>query len=336
MDADRNGLEVLVPDEAHRIRETSANRYTPARFRNDRPQIDELISAARVPVFLLDEHQVVRANELGTVDDIEAHAKSLGLAVEKISLDALFPLRRQRGLSRLVCPPAGTGSRWAGNVGRRSCIQRARRGHCHTSWNTCSGRSSMRVRGSDGGWICWPWNDPHPDGTLVPDVVIGDWSRPWNLRGGDRAVGGAPPAALWATDPAGFGQVGCIYTAQGFEYDWSGVIIGPDLVWRGNRWVAKRDANKGSRIPQPDQGDRQRVRAARSQCLQSPADARHDRDGHLLTRPRDKRDAPLPRPARRVASRRGLIRRYRATGTVLRSLFEPSSVSRATMSASQA
>ena len=90
---------------------------------------------------------------------------------------------------------------------------------------------------------CWPWSDPLPDGTLVDDVEIGSWSRPWNLKG-DRAVGGAPPSALWATDPAGFGQVGCVYTAQGFEYDWNGVIIGPDLVWRGHRWVAQRSGSK--------------------------------------------------------------------------------------------
>lgn len=56
------------------------------------------------------------------------------------------------------------------------------------------------------------------DGSLVPDVTISTWQRPWNLRG-DRSVGGAPPSALWATDPAGFGQVGCIYRAQGFEYE---------------------------------------------------------------------------------------------------------------------
>ena len=48
------------------------------------------MSAARVPVFLLDEHQVVRPGELGTVDEIEAHAKKLGLAVQKISLDDQF------------------------------------------------------------------------------------------------------------------------------------------------------------------------------------------------------------------------------------------------------
>jgi hypothetical protein len=90
---------------------------------------------------------------------------------------------------------------------------------------------------------CWPWSDPRADGSLVPDVVIGGWSKPWNLRG-DRAVGSAPPAALWAYADGGFGQVGCVYTAQGFEYDWNGVILGPDLVWRDDRWVTRREFNK--------------------------------------------------------------------------------------------
>ena len=83
MDAEKNGLEVLILDEAHRIRETSADRYTKAQFRTGRRQIDELLSAARVPVFLLDEHQVVRPGEMGTVAEIEAHAQALGLAIHK-------------------------------------------------------------------------------------------------------------------------------------------------------------------------------------------------------------------------------------------------------------
>lgn len=53
-DACRNGLEVLILDEAHRIRETSASQFTAARLRTGQPQVDELIAAARVPVFLLD------------------------------------------------------------------------------------------------------------------------------------------------------------------------------------------------------------------------------------------------------------------------------------------
>jgi uncharacterized protein len=92
--------------------------------------------------------------------------------------------------------------------------------------------------------FCWPWSDPRDDSSLIPDVTIDySWSRPWNVKS-ERAVGGAPGRSFWATDPAGFEQVGCVYTAQGFEYDWSGVIIGPDLVARDGRMVAVREANR--------------------------------------------------------------------------------------------
>jgi DUF2075 family protein len=35
----------------------------------------------------------------------------------------------------------------------------------------------------------------------------------------------------WAYKPLGIEQVGCIYTAQGFEFDYAGVIIGGDLKY---------------------------------------------------------------------------------------------------------
>jgi uncharacterized protein len=43
--------------------------------------------------------------------------------------------------------------------------------------------------------FCWPWSKPRPDGTLVDDVVIGNWRRPWNLRS-DKPLNGIPPATL--------------------------------------------------------------------------------------------------------------------------------------------
>lgn len=81
MSAERSGIDVLLCDEAHRIRETSVNRFTPRAKREagaGRPQIDELMAAARVPVFLLDEHQVVKPGELGSVDVISTYAQPLG------------------------------------------------------------------------------------------------------------------------------------------------------------------------------------------------------------------------------------------------------------------
>jgi uncharacterized protein len=243
MEAEKNGLDVLILDEAHRIRETSANRWTKAAARTGRPQLEELIGAARVPVFLLDEHQTVRPGELGSIGDITAHAESLGLPVHLIRLDDQFrcggSVAYVEWVLRLLGLSPGGPIPWAGDD--------------HFSLRTTDSpqelEAAMKAE-QDRGYTaritagyCWPWSDPLPDGALVDDVVIGSWSRPWNLKG-DRAVGGAPPSALWATDPAGFGQVGCVYTAQGFEYDWNGVIIGPDLVWRGDRWVAQRSGSK--------------------------------------------------------------------------------------------
>jgi hypothetical protein len=90
MQAEKNRLDVLICDEAHRIRETSANRFTKATHRTGRPQVDELIAAARVPVFLLDEHQVVKPNEIGTVEAIKSHAAELGIKVHHVPLDGQF------------------------------------------------------------------------------------------------------------------------------------------------------------------------------------------------------------------------------------------------------
>ena len=243
IEAEKNGLDVLILDEAHRIRETSANRWTKAAARTGRPQVEELVSAARVPVFLLDEHQTVRPGELGSIQDITAYAESLGLPVHLIRLDDQFRCGGSASyvewVLRLLGLSPGGPIPWTGDD--------------HFSLRTAESpqelEAAMQAEQERGytaritAGYCWPWSDPMPDGTLNDDVAIGSWSRPWNLKG-DRAVGGAPPSALWATDPAGFGQVGCVYTAQGFEYDWNGVIVGPDLVWRGDRWVAQRSGSK--------------------------------------------------------------------------------------------
>ena len=59
---------------------------------------------------------------------------------------------------------------------------------------------------------------------------------------------------LWAIDPKGFDQIGCVYTAQGFEYDWNGVIFGPDLVWRSNKWVGVPGGSKDPAMKGIDDG----------------------------------------------------------------------------------
>ena len=75
----------------------------------------------------------------------------------------------------------------------------------------------------------------------MDDVVVGDFRRPWNARPEARRLAeNIPPATLWAFLSEGLEQVGCVYTAQGFEFDYAGVIFGTDLVYRhGQGWVGQ-------------------------------------------------------------------------------------------------
>lgn len=244
MTADPNGLDVLIMDEAHRIRKTSVDRYTRAELRTDRPQIDELIAAARVPVFLLDEHQVVRPGEMGTIDQIERHAQTLGIDFQHIELGEQFRCGGSQEYLQWVVRLLGLAgddlpADWPGDPQFDVLLADTPEEMEHILATQMQHGYTARMTAG----YCWPWSDARKDGTLVSDVRIGSWARPWNSKS-DRRIGDVPPSALWATDEGGFGQIGCIYTAQGFEYDWNGVILGPDLVWRGGRFVTVRDGNR--------------------------------------------------------------------------------------------
>jgi hypothetical protein len=246
MAAEPNDLDVLICDEAHRIRRTSANRFTKSHMRTGRPQLEELLSAARVPVFMLDEHQVVRPGEVGTLDVIHHESDRLGIRFELVSLHGQFrcggSVAYERWVHRLLGLADGGPEPWTGDERFEVLV-------ADTPWHlesVLAGKDQGDTARMAAGF-CWPWNEPRPDGSLVNDVIIGDWSRPWNLKS-PNAVGNVPSKDFWATDPRGFGQVGCVYTAQGFEYDWAGVILGPDIVARDGRLITLREHNRDPKL----------------------------------------------------------------------------------------
>jgi hypothetical protein len=243
MSAERNSLDVIICDEAHRIRETSANRYTKADLRTGTPQLHELLNVARVPVFLLDSNQVVRKGETGTPDYIEEEARELGLKVIRVDLDGQFRCGGSRlyetWLNGFLNLDHSEKVTWTKDPNFKVLV----------AGSPEEIESKLRQFESEGyksritAGYCWTWNDPNEDGSLPNDVKIGNWSKPWNVKG-DRGIGGYLSGELWAIDPKGFDQIGCVYTAQGFEYDWNAVIFGPDLVWRSGTWVADRSGSK--------------------------------------------------------------------------------------------
>jgi hypothetical protein len=245
--AERNGMDVLIVDEAHRIRLVTSFPFMKPDKRSGIGQADELVRAARVPVFLLDEHQGVRPSEVGTVASIEKACIDNGATVSKVALDGQFRCGGSevyvRWVESLLGLRPGGPQPWPGDDTFKLLVA--------DSPNHMEQELRRRLDEGYGARItagfCWEWSKPRPNGTLVDDVVIGAWRRPWNLNA-DTSLNGIPPSSLWATDAGGFGQVGCIYTAQGFEYDHGGVIMGADLVWRDGRWEPNAGASRDSSV----------------------------------------------------------------------------------------
>lgn len=244
MDAPENIVDVMVCDEAHRIRKTSNHRFMKADQRTDRAQIEELLGAGKVVVFLLDDDQAVRPNEVGTVDYIKTNARALGCEVQEMELKAQFRCSGAKGYVNWVDTTLRV--RDTANV-----LLSTEDDFDFRIYDSAKALENAITERLDQGYdarltagYCWPWaKKTNEDGTLPNDVVIGDFERPWNARPNITGLAkGIPKAQLWAYDPGGIDQVGCIYTAQGFEFDYVGVIFGNDLVYDMDTqtWVGQK------------------------------------------------------------------------------------------------
>jgi DUF2075 family protein len=238
--ADPGTVDVLVMDEAHRIRETSNDRYTPRSRRSERSQVEELIRAARVSVFFLDDFQTVRPGEIGSTTLIRETAAALDAHYQETELRTQF---RCGGSEQYVA--------W---VDQLLEIRKTGTNELHLDEgfdfqivdDPAELDRLIRLKATEGhsarltAGFCWPWSKAKSDGTLVDDVQIGGFQRPWNARPeATKLARGIPKADVWAGDPNGLDQVGCVYTAQGFEFDYVGVIFGRDLRYDpvGHNWT---------------------------------------------------------------------------------------------------
>jgi hypothetical protein len=243
-DAPTVGLDLLLVDEAHRVRTTSNMRYTARAKRSTKSQVEELLHAAKVCVFLLDEHQFVRPDEIGSTQLIVEATGRHTVPLRTFDLAEQFRCGGCRPYVDWVDWLLGFAAERASPWGAQYSLEFAGSAADLDAMMTDATRRGERARLLAG--FCWKWSDPLPDGTLVDDVKIGAWSRPWNAKRDPKKKSYRPdndPYTLWAETDAGLGQVGCIYSAQGFEFERVGVIWGPDLVWRTDRWVAMKEAS---------------------------------------------------------------------------------------------
>ncbi|MDF2882891.1 MAG: peptidase [Clostridiaceae bacterium] len=245
--SETDSIDVLICDEAHRIR---GDRDARSRLY----QIEQLIRAAKVSVFFIDNNQHIRSNEIGTTQYIRNHADNYGkkfnckVVIRDIKLQTQF---RCGGMDGFIS--------WIDNT---LDIEKT----ANILWKSneegfdfkiCSSPEEVdtlvRNKAEEGfksrmmAGFCWPWNEEgNKDGTLSNDVKIGTYEKPWNPSDSNKVNikvkqnPNIPKPQLWATDPKGIDQVGCVYTVQGFEFDYAGVIIGNDLIY-DEGWKLKRE-----------------------------------------------------------------------------------------------
>lgn len=253
VEAQTDEVDVLICDEAHRIRPNSFNRYQPSK-KSGKTQVEELIDSAKVSVFLLDDLQVVRPGEVGSCDLIRTAAAGRKARVVEFELEAQF---RCNGSDAFI--------NWVDNT---LGIRRT----ANVLWDSSDSFEfrimnsvedldrAIRTKGLEGytsrivAGFCWPWSDP-VDGSLVDDVVVGEWSMPWNAKPDSSRLGpGIPKSQFWSSDPGGIEQVGCVYTAQGFEFDYCGVIFGLDLRYDADQgaWLGDKKVSWDSVVKRSD------------------------------------------------------------------------------------
>jgi len=247
--AEFNEVDVLICDESHRIRETSNSRFMARGKRSSKPQVREILDAAKVAIFFIDDRQIVRPNEIGSTRHIRQHADAVNAEISEYELEVQFRCSGSDGFVNWIDNTLGVRKTanvlWDGSDGFDFRIV--------ASVEELEGAIRQRA---DAGFtarvaagFCWPWSEPREDGTLVDDVVIGNYRRPWDAKPGNRRLApGIPPASLWATDPNGINQIGCVYNIQGFELDYVGVIWGKDLRYDLDRqgWVGDKTQSADS------------------------------------------------------------------------------------------
>ena len=228
-----NSVDVLLVDEAHRIQKTPNHQYTKPENRTDLPQVDAIIQSAKVTVFFIDDKQAIRGVEIGSTNLIKEAAERFGAHVEECELTAQFRCNGcdeyMKWIDHILYNDPITSVFNLNEFDLRIFDDIQEMYNSLVEQNDLEGQDARLMAG-----FCWPWSTNVVDGDLVKDVRIGDFAMPWETS--DKVPYGKltkkyPKWFEWAYKALGIEQVGCIYTAQGFEFTYAGVIIGPDLKY---------------------------------------------------------------------------------------------------------
>lgn len=239
-----NSFDCLIVDEAHRLNEKSGM------FKNKgENQIKEIINAAKVSVFFIDENQVVTASDIGSVAEIRKWARILGSKVysgEQYMLSSQFRCNGSDGYIAFLDDLLGI--RHTANYDGYNTEYEFR-----VIDDPCDMREMLRVKNLINNksrmvaGYCYDWRTKDSNDLAVYDIELDNgFKGRWNFSN----------TTTWAIDKDSFEQVGCIHTSQGLEFDYVGVIIGKDLRYEDGRVIT--DLTKRAKTDQSLRGIKKR------------------------------------------------------------------------------
>ena len=220
VDALDNEFDVLVCDEAHRLKGKGAYMY-----RGDN-QVEDIIRASRVNVFFVDDNQRIRPDDIGTVDEIKRAATKYKSEVMEVKLEAQFRCAGAEGFLNWVdhnfqIRDTANFNGWDFEAFDFKVMDTPNSLYELIKEKNNNGYKARMLAG-----FAWKWTaekDGNANGE-IEDVSIEEhgFRMPWNGRN---------IQTKWAIEDAGIEQIGCVHTSQGLEFDYVGVIIGNDLCY---------------------------------------------------------------------------------------------------------
>ncbi|MEI8124039.1 MAG: DNA/RNA helicase domain-containing protein, partial [bacterium] len=217
-DAKENTFDVIVVDEAHRLKNGTAYQYM-----GDN-QVEDIIRASKKSVFFVDDDQVIRPEDIGSTNEIIRIAKELNVKTYEIELTAQFRCAGAEGFINwldhtLQIKDTANFNGWDEKDFDFRIFNDPNQMYQEIKEKNNNGHKSRVLAG-----YAWNWTsaDEGNNNSEICDIEVPefDFKLPWNSR----RVG-----TTWAIDESGINQVGCIHTSQGLEFDYVGVIVGEDL-----------------------------------------------------------------------------------------------------------
>lgn len=228
VDTQINKIDVLVCDEAHRLK----NHGHMQRKIAGENQATQIIRSAKMSVFFIDDEQMISKKDVGSYTLIKEEAKRQDAIIHELTLDSQFR-----------CGGSGNYIQWLSELFNNEATTELDGSYDIRVLDSPQQLMDEVVSKRDGrvtAGYAWSWTKERIDGQLVPDVQIPehDFAMAWNDA----------KRLDWAIHPDGREQIGCIHTVQGLEMTYAGVIIGPDLGYdpQSRQLIVRREEFKDS------------------------------------------------------------------------------------------